>query len=401
MNDHVVRGELLQALVMVYDCFYSDLTPANRRRYAELLAKYADLELTLDLVGIWAPRWSNANSLTNNGYMIHNAGVAGVDRAVRAEIPEARHAPWTERLNTNFANVLRRLPADGSHTGGASYNTLAMVSFFYWTETRRLNGDTGVYTKSGWFTGGATDYLLYGTMPGRVGNFGGLIPFGNGDPGPFTSFEGITGFLGNRCSNKTAQWLTENTDYGVVGYYQNYWQIYNKPLTNPATRPNWHYFPSHGIFVFRSTWNNNAMYFAIKCGAMHGGHDHPDMGTFVIHRNGFPYIAAPHYLNGINLNDENIMIVNGKGIRGRPVGDFYSYSVPEEFSGKIERVPAARIISTSWPIPSRLMREGSKLTSYNREFVGFDDVIILRDTATTSEANGARQFEPGGDDQRA
>ena len=314
-NDHVVRGELLQALAFVYDCFYSDLTPANRRRYAELLAKYADLEITLNYIPTDPPRWQNSNALTNNGTMIHNASVAGVDRAVRAELPEARHAPWTEKLEANFANIIKALPADGSHTGGAAYNTLAMVSFFYWTETRRLNGDTGVYTKSPWFNG-VVDYLLYGTFPGRVGNFGGLISFGNGDPTPFTSFEGLSGFLGNRCASKIGQWITENINYNVVGYYQDYWQVYGRPKTDPATLPNWHYFPDHGLFVFRSSWNNDAMYVAVKCGPMYGGHDHPDAGTFIIHRNGFPYIAAPQYLNLILPHDENILIANGKVLRG-------------------------------------------------------------------------------------
>lgn len=384
--DDVVRGEMLQVLAIVYDWHYNDLSIANRRRYADLLAQHADSILANDYAGVYPYRWFNYNWATNNRHMIQNAAVAGVDRLLNAEIPAARHAKWKSRLDTNFAIAAKTLYHDGSSNSGASYNSLLMVSLFYWTETRRLNGDSAVYAKIPWLDQ-APYYQLYGVMPGRVGNFGGMIPFGNCDPAPYSSLEMINGLIGLRKGSTISQWIAETCSYGRVETYEPFWLDYSRPATDPASLPNWHYFSDRGIFVFRSSWNNEAMYFASKCGPMWGGHEHPDSGTFTIQRNGFPYIDTPHYIFGYKLRDENILTANGMTVQGRSNGDYYATIVDPQYWAKTVRALGSPAYFNVLTDPKNAYEDGSALTAYSREFVGFGDLVILKDTIAASKAS--------------
>lgn len=45
-------------------------------------------------------------------------------------------------------------------------------------------------------------------------------------------------------------------------------------------------FPESGIYSMRSAWNEDAVFFALKCGSDGGGHCQPDNGTFVLYAGG-------------------------------------------------------------------------------------------------------------------
>lgn len=380
-GDDVERGEVLHQLATVYDWFYSDLSVSDRRAFAEMFARYADAMIECNYATLDYPRWSTYNGINNSRSIGQCASIAAIDRAVGPEIPGERHAPWKTRLDAYWSNLLVTLSGDGAYNAGESYHGLLLWALFVWSESRRMEtGDTSLYQTS-WFKN-MPYYVLYGMMPGRVGNFGGLMPFGNTEPPPYYSLQGDLALPG--LTNPVAEWVSENIDYARVEPPQAVWQDYSRQKVDPVTLPNWRLFDRKGIFVYRSDWSDQAMYFAGKCGEYWGGHEHPDSGTFVIHRNGFPYISAPLYLEEIGTEDENILAVNGKLPRGRADGTQYSDACESVYWGRTLQSLGSPNYFNVLQNPAPAYEDGSNLTFYNREFVGFGDVIVLRDVMQAS-----------------
>lgn len=389
-SDDVERGEALQSLACVYDWFYYELSVADRRLYAERFANFADSLMACDYANLFYPRWSTYNFITNNRAVLQCSALAALDRVTALEIPDHRHAPWRNRLNILWRNVTQSLCSDGSWNEGQSYHALSLLGINVWAEIQRLNlGSAAFYNSVPWFRE-MPKYLLYGMMPGRVGNYGGLMPFGNCNPEPFYSLQTDMALLGMR-GNAVAQWIAENSSYDRVEPFQAIWMDYGKPEATRNAYPNWHFFNRRGIFVYRSSWNNDAMYFAAKCGEYWGGHEHPDAGTFVIHKNGYPYIAAPHYVNRTDVTNENILVANGKGPRGRAAGnEMYSEPVDPSHWGRTLRALGSPAYFNVLMDPLPAYEDGSNLTSYRREFVGFPDMVIVRDAITASAPTSLR-----------
>lgn len=380
-NEDVERGEVLHQLATVYDWFYTDLTVAERRMYADMFARYADAMLASDYATLLQPRHSNYNYINNSRSIGQCAAIAAIDRAIEHEVDGGRHEPWKKRLDAYWPTLLGVLSSDGAYNAGESYHALLLWALSVWSETRRLNtGDMSLYNSS-WFKN-MPYYVLYGMMPGRVGNFGGLMPFGNTEPCPYYSLQTDLALPG-RLNNPVAQWIADEIDYARVDPLQVVWHEYGRQARDPATLPNWRLFDKKGIFVYRSDWSDHAMYFAGKCGEFWGGHEHPDTGTFVIHRNGFPYVTAPLYLKELGTEDENILAANGKLPRGRTDGN-YSDGVESRYWGKTLQSLGSPNYFNVLQDPLPAYEEDSKLTFYNREFVGFGDVIVLRDVIQAS-----------------
>lgn len=388
-GEDLERGEVLYQLALAYDILYGYLGVTERRQYAEQFARYADGMLASDYANIIYPRWTTFDFIANNRALEQSAAVAALDRVTAPEIADARHAPWKARLDINWANLLQTLSADGTYNSGQSYHALFLWALGVWSETRRLNtGDLSLHNTS--WAREVPYYVLYGMLPGRVGNFGGVMPYGNCDSWPYYSMQTDMGLFGKR-GNRVAQWIAEESDYSRVEPYQPFWLEYGKPRTEPLSLPNWHTFWRSGIFVYRSSWSDNAMYFSTKCGEYWGGHEHPDAGTFVIHRNGYPYIAAPHYLNRIDVTNENILVANGKGPRGRAADNgMYSDTVAPAYWGKTLSAFGSPNFFNVLQDPRSTYEDGSNLTSYKREFVGFPDMVLMRDTITASAATSLK-----------
>ncbi|MCX7014917.1 MAG: hypothetical protein NTW86_20590 [Candidatus Sumerlaeota bacterium] len=372
-------GEILPALVLAYDWHGDELDAAAKRRYAERLADCADALMELGYVDPFPPLPRNVNTIHNNKTISRQAALAGLDRLLAAEIPESRRAPWRARADQDYDLLRQALPADGSNHEGASYSAHSNESLFFWTETRRLNGDVNVYDSSPWFAA-APWFELYSMLPGRIGNAGGVLPFGNAAEAPFGSHRMTMGLLGARRRDPIAQWIAEFSDFTHIDEEEPMWKTFETMPADPSALPNWRLFPDSGTFVYRSDWTPQAMYFAEKCGPMWGGHEHPDSGAFVVYRNGFPYIAAPHYLLGQRVEDENILLANGQGLQGIPASaGGYSDYVPEESWGRIVQALGSPGYFNVLADPCKAYQPAAQLSVYTREFVGAPDVIVLRD----------------------
>ena len=393
-TDDVVRGELLQKMALVFDWHNADLTIQKRREYANFLADAAESIFELNLAKPYPVRWNNHNWNHNNRNIIQNAAVAVVERAVAPYIADSRRSQWREKLDSNFNHLMQTLASDGSDNSGYSYNTRCNFSMFLWTETQRLNGVANVYAQSQWFSNTSL-FDLYGMIPGNGSNMAGVIPFGNGDNVPYDSHQMTMSLMSLRKDDPVAQWIAENSDYVRVGDLQPFWLDYGKPSIDPAAMPNWHYFPDRGIFVFRSDWNNDSMYFAAKCGSFWGGHEHPDLGTFVLYRNGFPYIAPAHYVNVSGLEDENIMLINDKGIVGREADTAYAGTAPPEQWGKMDHAFGSPDFFNIIANPTNAYEDGANINQYTREFVGFDSTIVMREKVNLNSSSTVRQLLHG------
>lgn len=393
-SDPVARGELLQKLALTFDLHCSDLTLAKRREYAEVLAKHAQSIFTYDLARTYPERWENNMWVTDNRSMHQNAAVAIVERAVAPWVPENVRRVWRDKTDENFERVLQTLPHDGSVNYSSSYNTWASFSLLQWAETKRARGDSWFYTGHPWFQN-APLYELFSMIPGLGKNHAGLLPFGNGEPEPYESHTMVMALLANRQNNSVAQWIATQSNYDRVGSLQAYWLDYSKPVADVAKLPNWRYFKERGLFVFRSSWSSDAMYFAAKCGPLWGGHEHPDAGAFVLYKDGFPYISPSHYLKGHSLEDENIVLVNGKGLAGRSASDAYAKTVPPQKSGSMQAVVAGPDYFNIIADPSKAYEDGTNLSGLTREFVGFDSMVLLRDSMSASSSSTFKQILHG------
>ncbi|NQU43499.1 heparinase II/III family protein, partial [bacterium] len=310
-----------------------------------------------------------------------NAALQGLERLLEPSIHPARRDAWSRILDDTYGSELDTLTADGSGNQGLSYYTRANQGLFLWAETRRMNGDANPYA-SEWYTG-APEYELYGMVPGRISNAGGILPFGNTESFPLSSHRMTMSLLGNRLDDQIAQWISETSAFTHTEPFHLIWQTYDTPAVNRNALPNWKYFPDRGEFVYRSGWNDGALYFAAKCGAFWSGHEHPDLGSFVLYRNGYPYVVAPHYLFGATRQDENILVANGLTLCGFSE-DAYSEVVAPEFWGQTEAALGSPGCFDLLLNPTAAYESGANIQSYRREFVGFQDLIVQRDVIAAS-----------------
>jgi hypothetical protein len=388
LDDTIGRALLVQAMMSVYDWHNDDLDVSKKREYADLLIRHAESIVRQGYVSDWPVDVKNYRWVNRNKYFINNAALAMVDRLLKDVVPDARLDYLKSIADTNYLSVTSILAPDGTTNEGMSYNTLGNASLFCWTECLRMNGNDSVYDDNAWFEQAAI-YELYGMIPGRDdlpaesegSNFHGVMPFGNTNSHPFGAHRATMSLLGSRLGSLNAQWIAEESDYDRPGPFLPIWMDYRLDSQPPTMLPNWKHFDERGIFVFRSDWSNSGeYYFSVKSGPMWGGHEHADSGTFVVYRRGMPYIAPTHYRLSPKVTDENIVLANGKGIRGGIEGDPFSTSTDPQYWADMPVAFGSPDYFNVVCNPAPAYEEGSGLTSYLREFVGFDDVIVMRDS---------------------
>ena len=119
----------------------------------------------------------------------------------------------------------------------------------------------------------------------------------------------------------------------------------------PQSRPTWHHFEDKGIFAWRSSWDDDATYFSLKCGSYWGGHEQPDAGHFILHRAGVPYLTDHGYSYDKVANEHNVVIVDGHDQHGG--GAQWMSSVDPAYWGKLEVAVAevrmdGAVVTWSW-----------------------------------------------------
>ena len=351
----------------------------------------------------------NCNHGTNV-YAALSAVLYGTDN-----IPSSIKKEWTKSLDHKYNTLTREMNtnmSDGYSDEGATYFMFQLKTYMQWMEARR-NGLALAYGKPyqnlRWFKN-ASAYCLYSILPGGTDNFGGLARYGDANPKFWGNPYSVFPALAKNLKDPIAQWLSQDLDIKEVELWRSekkemkdqnqksnfdVWRYIWKgePLSalDITTLPNWHFFEDAGMFVWRSSWKNDATYFTIKSGQHYQGHGHPDDGQFMLHRAGIPYIIDMGYSNPKYTNEHNVLLINGKGQvgDGDVWCDFGEYPKNRAIWGKTEM-----IVNTGNQKDSDYfnlicdptnMYPVKELKSWKREIIGWNGLFLLRDKIDASE----------------
>ncbi len=149
-----------------------------------------------------------------------------------------------------------------------------------------------------------------------------------------------------------AEWLKRLEQVNAEEFWSLLWYDPNVKPVPIQQQPNWHYFPDHDVFYWRSDWTKQATAFAFKCGPPEGhhtasllqqlpdwrlssGHAHPDANSFIIFARG-KYLTGDSGYAGLPMTEHhNSLLVNGKGQAKEGAGHDVFAEVPYELLNRI------------------------------------------------------------------
>ena len=345
----------------------------------------------------------NCNHGTNV-YAALSAILYGIDG-----IPSEYKKEWTESLEHKYETLTSQMNSnmsDGFSDEGATYLMFQLKTYVQWMEIRRNALEKGYgkpYEDLQWFQN-ASAYCLYSILPGGDDNFGGLARYADANPRFWGNPYSVFPALAKNLKDPIAQWLSNDLDLQEVELWRaekknqkdqnqksnfDVWRYIWKDGTVPTvdlnTVPNWRFFEDAGMYVWCSSWENNASYFTIKSGQHYQGHGQPDDGQFMIHRAGVPYIIDMGYSVPKYTNEHNVLLVNGKGQvgDGDVWCDFGEYPANKDIWGKTDIILSTgnqdgvdyfNLISD----PTK-MYPSKELEFWHREVIGFNGVFLMRD----------------------
>ncbi len=383
-NGELTVSHFLVALALAYDWHFEQFSAEEKAEIQTRLARYTDTLLLNSYLRVRDPRdWAKLGTLLNNHSWITNGAAAAVAIALSPELPESRWKPWLDRSETNLANILRILPADGVSPEGATYHSYGLSNLILWLEMRdRYHGtrtmETNLHLQN------AARYQLYSVLPGGADNYGGPAPFGDCLASKAESPRTLHAWLARRGADPHAQWAAQSLDWVYRAWPALLWYDAAQPAADPGTLPTWRLFPEKGLFVWRSSWANDAVYFSLKCGPYEGGHEHPDAGHFILERAGVPYFTDERYSYLKLSDDHNLLLVDGQGQRGEGV-QWMTVQNPTT-RGRIPVCLAEADYFDLLADPSP--RYGQlPLQSWQREVLGFlPGLFVVRDEIRTTTA---------------
>ncbi|WP_165835992.1 DUF4962 domain-containing protein [Marinifilum breve] len=397
-------AQALIALTACYDWQYQNFTKKEREYINQRLIRIAH-----HFYEDYSRFHTNSFAIMNcnhgtNVYAALSAVLYGVD-----DVPKEYQKEWTDCLEHKYETLtsqMNSLMSDGFSDEGATYFMFQLKTYVQWMELRRNALEKGYgepYQSLDWFKN-ASSYCMYSILPGGKDNFGGLARYADANPKFWGNPYSVFPALAKNLQDSIAQWLSSKLELGEVELWRaekktekdqdqksNFdvwryiWRDASVPAVDLNTLPNWHFFEDAGMYVWRSSWENDASYFTIKSGQHYQGHGQPDDGQFMIHRAGVPYIIDMGYSYPKYTNEHNVLLVNGKGQVGD--GDIWSefglYPENKDIWGKTDV-----ILSTGKQDGSdyfNLICDPSnmypleELEYWHREVVGFNGIFLMRD----------------------
>jgi hypothetical protein len=392
-HGNLETGEVLKGLAAWYDLMYHTLSQAERDDAEQKLSDYAD-------------RFRNSYPRfeATNGEQVGNhcwnalVSLAAVKYGVDG-IASVRMTDWTDLLNGHYnsiTNLMNNEMSDGATGEGATYWMYGTEKILSWFEMRRVAGESA-FSNVSWFTNTGV-YGVFSTLPGGDDNFGGVNKFSDANGNFWGNPYNDLPLLAKNTGDGAAQWLTTQLDHkGATKKDVFRYMFYDASVAAvvPATGlNNWWFFDDYGLFLWRTDWDNDASYFALRSGVHSHGHDKCDDGQFMIHRAGIPYIANLGYAVPRRTQDGNILLVDGTGqlSDGDDWGTVFNVAWPsnQQMWGQTKLVLANEWSSQPGDFfnvlidPTPLYTD-TQLTAWNREVVGLgEDLYLLRDTVDAS-----------------
>lgn len=338
-NVDLAAGHLLYGMGVGYDLLYNDLTPAERERYRNKIAKQGHL-----LYEFFAPRPGRSWAYSQNHTFIPMAGLGIAAYAVYGEVPEATQ--WAALARAIYAKVLATYSQDGYYYEGFEYWIFSTPWIIHYLDAQKHATGEDLFDQPGLKR--THLYAAHSLAPG------GQTPFDFGDvyAGPITRsktgddyershpdghFQSNYNLLYELAAEYrdpdiqgVADWMKSLGHTGQEEWWTLAWRNPSLPATPIAKIDPWHRFPDHDVVFWRSGWDAEATAFAFKCGPPEGhsaagllasmpdwhieeGHAHPDVNSFILFAHG-QYLTGDSGYAGVPLTIEhNTLLVDGKG----------------------------------------------------------------------------------------
>jgi len=333
----------LYGLGLGYDLLYNDLTPAERERYRNKLAKQGAL-----MYAAFAPKPGRSWAYSQNHTFIPIAGLAVAAYAVYGEVPEAKQ--WAALSRAIFSRVLATYSKDGYYYEGYEYWIFATPWIIHYLDAQKHATGEDLFDQPGLRL--MDLYAAHSLVPGGQTMF----DFGDVFDGPETralkgeDYERSHPVIGGRTHFETnynllydlagrfhsteiqgvADWMKSLGHTSQEEWWTLAWRddaLGSMPIEK---LPKWHLFADHQVAFWRSGWGADATAVAYKCGPpegasaegvlakypdwhMEAGHVHPDVNAFILFAH-YQYLTGTSGYAGVPKTAEaNTLLVDGKG----------------------------------------------------------------------------------------
>jgi hypothetical protein len=338
-NVDLAAGHLLYGIGVGYDLLYNDLTPAEREKYCNKIAKQGHL-----LFEFFAPRPGRSWAYSQNHTFIPMAGLGVAAYAVYGEVPEATQ--WAALARAIYSKVLATYSKDGYYYEGFEYWIFSTPWIIHYLDAQKHAVGEDLFDQPGLRQ--THLYAAHSLTPGGQMMF----DFGDVFAGPVTRaktgddyershpqghFESNYNLLYDLAAQYSdpeiqgvADWMKSLGHTGQEEWWTLAWRNPTLKATPIEKISPWHHFADHDVVFWRSGWDAQATAFAFKCGPPEGhaaaaliarfpdwhteqGHAHPDVNSFILWAHG-QYLTGDSGYAGVPLTVEhNTLLVDGQG----------------------------------------------------------------------------------------
>jgi hypothetical protein len=345
-NVDLAAGHLLYGMGIAYDLLYSDLSPAERMKYRDAIARHAQL-----LYQYFAPRPGRTWAFSQNHTFIPITGLAVAAYALYGEVPEA--AQWAALSRAIYDRVLATYSKDGYYFEGFEYWIFATPWIVHYLDAQaHVVGEnlfdqpglrqTYLYAANSVTPGGEMMFDFGDVFEGPITRARKGEDFERSHPGGhFESNYNLLYDLAARFHDSkiqgVADWLRGMGHTGQEEWWTLAWRDSSLPSAPMSSIPAYHWFRDHDVAYWRSDWSANATAVAFKCGPAEGhaaedlkakypewhfeqGHAHPDVNSFIVWAKG-AYLTGDSGYSGVpKTEDHNTLLIDGKGQGNDGVG---------------------------------------------------------------------------------
>lgn len=335
----LAAGHLLYGLGWGYDLLYPDLSPDERTRYRDKLARQAR-----KLAAYFAPKPGKTYAYSQNHTFIPIAGLGVAAYALYDEVEDAPR--WAALARAIFDRVLATYSTDGYFYEGFEYWIFSTPWLIHWLDAHAHATGEDLYERPGFRA--MHKYVSHALRPDGDDAF----DFGDQWEGPETRarrgkdyarshpggrfgsnynlLQRLAARFGDREAQGVAQWMEGLGHVNAEEYWSLLWYDPALPAVPIGRQPRWHHFTDHDVVYWRSDWTPEATAVAFKCGPPEGhhatallkrfpdwrlstGHAHPDANSFILYARGNVLSGDSGYA-GIPLTaHHNTVLVDGRG----------------------------------------------------------------------------------------
>ncbi|MDE1163161.1 MAG: DUF4962 domain-containing protein [Acidobacteriaceae bacterium] len=339
-NTDLAAGHLLYGLSVGYDLLYNELTPAQRDKYRNKLARQGHL-----LYEAFKSKPGRVYAYSQNHTFIPMAGLGIAAYAVYGEVPEA--AEWAKLARGIYQRVLQTYSHDGYYFEGYEYWIFATPWIIHYLDAQKHAAGEDLFNQPG-----LHDMYLYAAhdlLPGGQQMF----DFGDVYEGPksrakigedyershpdgkfLTNYNVLYDLAREFHDPKTqgvADWMRDSLHHvNAEEWWSFVWRDTKLKSAPIASLPTYHRFPDMDVAFWRSSWSADATAVAFKCGPPEGhdtaalvqkfpdwrledGHVHPDVNSFILFAHGKYLTGDSGYAGVPKTIEHNTLLVDGHG----------------------------------------------------------------------------------------